>query len=128
MNAPYGRPDAVEGTYIFNLSQRARGYWLNTFLKSLDVQENRDWLAAEPRLYLDRYPMTSEQRQAVIERDWLGMLQLGGNIYYTLKLAIFDGLTVQHVGAAMSRPQMSVEEFRQMMLAGGRSPKERSHG
>jgi protocatechuate 4,5-dioxygenase alpha chain len=57
----------------------------------------------------------------VLDRDWLMMLQLGGNIYYTFKLAILDGLTMQHVGAAMSANRMSVDEFRAMMISGGRS-------
>ena len=69
--------------------------------------------------YLDRYPLTPDQRTAVLDRDWLGMLRLGGNIYYTFKLAIVDGLTMQDVGGAMSG--MSGDEFAEMMSAGGRS-------
>ncbi len=46
------------------------------------------------------------------------MLRLGGNIYYTLKLAAFDGLTMQQVGGMMSG--VSGEEFAQMMIDGGR--------
>ena len=78
--------------------------------------------------------MTETQRKAVLERDWLGMLRLGGNIYYTFKLAACDDLTMQHVGAQMSGTGMTVEEFRQMMLAGGRpidgnrSKREQGHG
>ena len=47
------------------------------------------------------------------------MLQLGGNIYYTFKLAIFDGRSMQYVGAAMSG--VTEDSFREMMIAGGRS-------
>ena len=65
--------------------------------------------------------MTAEQRQTVLDRDFLGMLRLGGNIYYTFKIAIFDGLSMQHAGAEMSGNGMTFEEFRDMMLAGGRS-------
>ena len=70
----------------------------------------------------------------MLERDWLGLLRLGGNIYYTFKLAACDGLTMQHVGAEMSGTGMTVEDFRQMMLDGGRpidgnrSRRERAHG
>jgi len=49
------------------------------------------------------------------------MLRVGGNIYYTFKLAIFDGLNMQQVGAAMSDTSMTMEDFQQMMLDGGRS-------
>jgi len=64
--------------------------------------------------------MSEAQRQAVLNRDWLGMLRLGGNIYYTFKVAIFSGLNMQQAGAAMSGNGMSFEEFQQMMLDGGR--------
>ena len=64
--------------------------------------------------------MTEAQRKAVLERDWLGMLRLGGNIYYTFKIAIVDGLSMQAAGAAMSGTGMTEEEFRQMMMDGGR--------
>ena len=63
--------------------------------------------------------MTDKQRELIESRDWLGMLKVGGNIYYTFKLAIFDGLTMQHVGGMMSH--MNVDDFKQMMIDGGRS-------
>ena len=63
------------------------------------------------------------------------MLRLGGNIYYTFKIAVFDQLSMQHVAALMSgNAAMTVDDFRQMMLAGGRpidgnrSKKEQQHG
>lgn len=110
----------IPGTYVFDGEHNRRGYHLNMFCKSLDVAANRDAFRENPEAYLDRFPMTAEQRQTVTSRDWLGMLRLGGNIYYTFKLAIFDGLTMQHVGAAMSGTGMTVEQFRKMMLDGGR--------
>ena len=54
----------------------------------------------------------------MLERDWVGMLRLGGNIYYTFKLAALDGLSMQQVGGMMSG--VSAEEFARMMIAGGR--------
>lgn len=110
----------IPGTYVFDGMHQRRGYWLNTFCKSLDNADNRDALRANPSAYIERFPMTAEQREAVQSRDWLAMLRLGGNIYYTFKLAIFDGLSMQHVGAAMNGHKMTVEEFRSMMMKGGR--------
>ena len=63
--------------------------------------------------------LTPEQRQAVLTRDWLGLLQLGGNIYYTFKLAIFDRRSMQYVGGAMSG--VTEQEFTDMMITGGRA-------
>lgn len=126
--------DDIPGTYVFDGEHHRKGYHLNMFCKSLDMAANRDAFRANPETYLDRFGMTEQQREAVRGRDWLGMLRLGGNIYYTFKLAIFDGLSMQHAGAAMSGTGMTVEQFRQMMqdggrpIAGNRSKKEQRHG
>jgi protocatechuate 4,5-dioxygenase alpha chain len=74
---------------------------------------------ADEAAYLDGFALSEEQRRAVLQRDWLGMLKVGGNIYYTIKIAFCDGLTFQDVAAMMSG--VSKEEYAQMMLAGGRS-------
>ena len=119
MRAPRDYDD-IPGTYVQDSVQLRRGYHLNMFCMSLNDAGNREAFGADEAAYLDGFPMTDAQRRAVLARDWLGMLRLGGNIYYTFKLAAFDGLTMQHVGAAMSGTGLSVEEFRQMMLDGGR--------
>ena len=64
--------------------------------------------------------MTPEQREAVLKRDWNRMLELGGNIYYTSKLAATDGLSFQNIAAMMTGSTQ--EDYAKMMLAGGRSP------
>ena len=119
MRAPRDYDD-IPGTYVQDASHLRRGYHLNMFCMSLNQAGNREEFRADEAAYLDRFPMTGAQRRAVLARDWLEMLRLGGNIYYTFKLATFDGLTMQHVGALMSGTGMSVEEFRQMLLDGGR--------
>lgn len=111
----------IPGTYVFDGAQSRMGYHLNMFCMSLNKAENRDKFHEDEISYLDSFPMTTEQRITILERDWLGMLRLGGNIYYTFKLAIFDGLTMQQAGAAMSGTGMTEAEFVQMMLEGGRS-------
>ena len=50
---------------------------------------------------------------------WLGVLKVGGNIYYTIKIAFCDGLTFQDVAGMMSG--VPKETYAKMMLAGGRS-------
>jgi protocatechuate 4,5-dioxygenase, alpha chain len=110
--------DDIPGTYVFDGEQNRKGYHLNMFCMSLNKVENREQFAADPEGYLMTFPMTAEQRKAVLERDWLEMLRLGGNIYFTWKIAAFDRLSMQDIGAAMSH--VSVEEFKQMLLDGGR--------
>ena len=105
---------------MFDGERARQGYHLNMFCMSLNQAVNREAFRADEAAYLDRYPMSAEQRRAVLERDWLGLLRLGGNIYYTFKLAAFDGMSMQAAGAAMSGTGMSEAEFRQMMQNGGR--------
>lgn len=110
----------IPGTYVFDGVHSRTGYALNMFCMSLNEENNRDAYRADPAGYLDRFAMSPAQRKAVEERDWVGMLRLGGNIYYTFKIAIFDGLSMQCVGGAMSN--ITEEEFREMMVSGGRLP------
>lgn len=123
-STPAGRPardyDDIPGTYVFDGQHSRQGYALNMFCMSLNEAGNRDAFRADPDAYLDGHNLTPAQRRAVTERDWLGMLQEGGNIYYTFKLAIFDGLSMQDVGASMSG--ITTEQFSQMMINGGRPP------
>jgi protocatechuate 4,5-dioxygenase alpha chain len=57
---------------------------------------------------------------AVLRRDYGAMMAEGGNIYFLAKIGATDGLPFQSVAATMSG--LSLEEYRAMMLAGGRSP------
>jgi len=108
----------IPGTYVFDKEHSRKGYHLNMFCMSLNMEANREAFRSSEEEYLDQFPMTAEQRQAVLDRDWLGMLQLGGNIYYTFKIAIFDRITMQAVSGAMS--DMTEDEFKQVMLTGGK--------
>ena len=59
----------VPGTTIFDAEQSAKGYHLNQFCMSLMKAENRERFLADQRAYLDEWPMTEEQKQAVLDRD-----------------------------------------------------------
>ncbi|PLX44193.1 MAG: protocatechuate 4,5-dioxygenase subunit alpha [Hyphomicrobiales bacterium] len=122
----------IPGTYVFDAEASRKGYHLNMFCMSLRHAGNRADFLADEADYLSRFPMSEEQRRAVLERDWNGMLRLGGNIYYTSKLAATDGLNFQQLAAIMTG--VSEQDYRAMMLGGGRpiegnrSKKEWSHG
>ncbi|HYW89653.1 MAG TPA: protocatechuate 4,5-dioxygenase subunit alpha [Chloroflexota bacterium] len=110
----------IPGTTVFDAQRSRQGYWLNQFCMSLMKAENREAFKADEAGYLDRFPMTAEQKQAVLDRDWNRMIELGGNIYFTSKLGATDGKSFQHLAAAMTG--MSQQEYADMMLHGGRSP------
>ena len=113
----------IPGTYVLTPEHSRKGYALNMFCMSLNHAANREAFRANEEKYLDRFTLSPEQRKSVLERDWLGMLRLGGNIYYTFKLAAYDGLSMQAVGGKMSG--VSEEEFRHIMVTGGKDPKGR---
>ena len=110
--------ESIPGTYVYDAERGRVGYHLNMFCMSLNKPENRAAFKADERAYLDRWPMTEEQKQVILRRDWNGMLALGGNIYFTAKLAATDGLSFQQIAAKMSGSTQ--EEYAQMMLKGGR--------
>jgi protocatechuate 4,5-dioxygenase alpha chain len=85
---------------------------------SLRHANNRDAFKANEISYLEQFTMSQEQRDAVLGRQWNDMLRLGGNIYYTSKLAATDGLTFQDLAAIMTGS--SREQYRKMMVNGGR--------
>jgi len=110
--------DDIPGTYVFDGRRSREGYWLNMFCMSLRHEENRQAFRADEQSYLDHFALTPEQRKAVLDREWLRMLELGGNIYYTFKLAACDGLTFQQLAAKQTG--VSEEDYVAMMLDGGR--------
>lgn len=109
----------IPGTYLFNRKRCQKGYHLNMFFMSLLKEENRKEFLADEAGYLDKFPLTDAQKKAVLDRDFNGILEVGGNIYYAAKLGATLGLSFQYMAGAMSG--MSQDEYRAMMVAGGRS-------
>lgn len=114
------RFDDIPGTRVFTAKRARVGYHLNQFAMSLMKAENRARWKADERAYLDQWPMTEAQKQAVLDRDYNRCLDLGGNIYFLAKIFSTDGLSF--VQAVSTMTGMSVEDYQQMMIAGGRSP------
>lgn len=110
--------DDIPGTYVFDWRRSRRGYPLNQFLMSLNRAENRESFRADEAAYLDRFALDPEQREAVLQRQWLHLLEVGGNVYYTYKLAACDGMTFQQLAAEQTG--MTQASYAQMMLDGGR--------
>jgi protocatechuate 4,5-dioxygenase alpha chain len=82
--------------------------------------ENRAAFKADEAAYVQKFPMTAEQRDAVLKREWNRLIGLGGNIYFLAKLFSTDGKSFQQVAAIMTGSTQ--EAYARMMLDGGRSP------
>lgn len=110
----------IPGTIIFDADMARQGYHLNQFAMSLMKADNRKRFKADERAYLDEWPMSEEQKSAVLARDYNRMMALGGNIYFLAKIFSTDGLSFQFAASTMTG--MSEDEYRDMMISGGRSP------
>jgi len=112
--------DDIPGTRVFTAKRARQGYHLNQFAMSLMKAENRERWKADERAYLDGWAMTEAQKQAVLDRDYNRLLDLGGNIYFMAKVFSTDGLSFLQAVSTMSG--MTLDDYAAMMIAGGRSP------
>jgi protocatechuate 4,5-dioxygenase alpha chain len=110
----------IPGTKVFTAARARQGYWLNQFTMSLMKEANRERWRANERKYLDEWPMSEAQKQAILKRDYNACLELGGNVYFLSKVFSTDGLSFAEAVSTMT--DMTFPEYRDMMLAGGRSP------
>jgi len=109
----------VPGTTIFDAEQSRKGYHLNQFCMSLMQAANRERFKADERAYLDLWPMTEDQKLGVLSRDLNRCIALGGNIYFLAKIGATDGKSFQQMAGSMTG--MTEDEYRAMMVSGGRS-------
>lgn len=109
----------VPGTTIFDAEQSAKGYHLNQFCMSFMTAENRERYLANERAYLDEWPLSDAQKQALLNRDLNAAMTEGGNIYFLAKWGATLGLSFQQMAGSMTG--MSEGDYRDMMLNGGRS-------
>jgi protocatechuate 4,5-dioxygenase alpha chain len=109
----------LPGTYVFDGPTSRRGFNMNNLFMSLRAPNAREEFRSDEVAYCHRFGLSDEQTEAVIERDWQAMLDLGGSIFYIYKLAMMDGLSMQYLGGVFTG--MSEAEFKAAMLAGGRT-------
>ena len=112
--------DDIPGTRVFTAARARKGYWLNQFAMSLMKPENRERWKADERKYLEEWPMSAEQKEAILARDYNKCLDLGGNVYFLVKVFSTDGLSFAEAVSTMT--DMTFPEYRDMMLKGGRPP------
>ncbi|MFN3387895.1 MAG: protocatechuate 4,5-dioxygenase subunit alpha [Allosphingosinicella sp.] len=112
--------DDIPGTRVFTARRARKGYHLNQFCMSLMKAENRERFKADERAYLDEWPLSEAQKQAILARDYNKALDEGGNIYFLAKVFSTDGKSFLEAVGTMTG--MSPEDYSAMMKAGGRSP------
>jgi protocatechuate 4,5-dioxygenase, alpha chain len=100
----------IPGTTIFDGKMAMKGYALNKMCYSFNKAENRAAFQAGEEAYMDKFGLNDEQKQAIRDRNVLGLIAAGGNIYYLAKFAGIFGLSVQDVGGLQTGK--TTEEFK----------------
>lgn len=113
----------IPGTYVFDGKTSHAAYPLNKLLFSFNHDENRQAFAKDPAAYADKYGLSEEQKDALVNFKFLEMLQMGANIYYLAKLAVPRGFSVQDAGAAFQG--ITTEEFQAKLTAKGEGLEEK---
>ena len=117
MNARAGRRE-IPGTTVFDGAQARKGYALNKMCFSFNSADNRAEFKRDEDAYCAKYGLSSEQREAIRNRNVLQLIAAGGNVYYLAKFAGIFGLDVQDIGAQQTG--MSVDAFKEKLAAAGR--------
>jgi protocatechuate 4,5-dioxygenase alpha chain len=118
MASPPSRP--IPGTTLFDGNQARKGYALNKMCFSFNDAANRAEFKADEAAYMRKYGLSERQAQVIRQRDLLGLLAAGGNVYYLAKFAGILGLDVQDLGAAQTG--MSKEAFKARLVAQNNQP------
>jgi protocatechuate 4,5-dioxygenase alpha chain len=108
----------LPGTPIFDGQSSRRGLRMNKMFMSFRDEAGRTRFLADEVAYCREYGLTPEQQQAVLDRDWTAMIDLGGSIFYVFKLAMIDGRSMQYLGGVFTG--MGEDDFVAAMRAGGR--------
>src|SRR5690606_36761590 len=107
----------IPGTYVFDGKHAHGAYALNKLLFSFNTEENRSEFDADPAAYCDKFGVTGKYKDAVLNKDFLGMLRMGANIYFMAKMAIPRGTSVQDAGAQFQG--ITTKEFQEKLLQKG---------
>lgn len=107
----------IPGTVIFDGREAMKGYALNKMCYSLNSEENRKTFLADEQAYCEKFGLNEAQRAAVRDKDVLGLIAAGGNVYYLAKLAGAWGLNVQDIGAQQTG--MPLDDFKDMLAKAG---------
>lgn len=111
---------SIPGTTVFDGAQARKGYALNKMCFSFNSADNRGEFKRDEEAYMRKYGLNEQQAAAIRDRDVLGLLAAGGNVYYLAKFAGILGLDVQDLGAAQTG--MSKAEFKAMLVRHNEQP------
>ena len=99
----------IPGSYIFTGPMSQKGYALNKLGASLISDEARSTFKADEDSYMSRFGLSEAQKKLIRDRNWIGCVQGGANIYFLYKITSVFGDTLYKLGAKQAG--MTYEEF-----------------
>lgn len=91
----------IGGSLVFDLRLSWRGLRINTMCNALSKPQEREAYKADEEAFMERFALTQDERAMVRARDFSGLLEAGGNIYYLMKLGAVTGHGLYRMGARM---------------------------
>ncbi len=91
----------IADSHVFDLAMSWRGYRLNKMCNALSQAHERDAYKADEEGFMARFGLTDAEKDLVRARDFGGLLEAGGNIYFLLKLGVVTGNGLYAMGAKM---------------------------
>jgi len=108
----------IPGAPIFGSDAARRGYALNKMCYTFNAKANRDEFVRDEVAYCKKFGLDDAQIKAITTRDVLGLIQVGGGVYFLGKLAGgVLGLDMQDIGALQTG--VSKAEFQAKLVAAG---------
>jgi len=99
----------IADTYVFDLEMSEKGRRVNRLAEWLNSAENRDAFKADMNCVMDRFDLTAEEKQLILDNDWLNLVKTGGNIYNVVRIAHLFDVGLYPLGA--QQLGISYEEF-----------------
>ncbi|MDN5842256.1 MAG: protocatechuate 3,4-dioxygenase [Alcaligenaceae bacterium] len=101
MTLQLDRSRPIPDTLIFDLRESRKGLRINTMCDALTTEANREACKADTESFMTRFGLSEQEKDLVRRRDWAGLNEHGGNIYYLLKLGFVLGHGLYRMGAQM---------------------------
>lgn len=109
MNSQIDPQRRIPDTSVFDLRRSFQGYRINKLADSLNKPENREAFKADEEAYMSKFSLSDEEKALIRKRDFNGLIEAGGNIYYLIKIGFCTGFGLYRMGAQMRGE--SYEEF-----------------
>jgi protocatechuate 4,5-dioxygenase, alpha chain len=93
--------DLPEDLDLFDETTATRGIRLNKAGYSLKHADQRDLFARDEAAWMEQFALTTDERELMRTRDWIGLWRAGMSIYVMVKLIGVTGVPLPEIGRQM---------------------------